>query len=104
MTRVESPLAAKSQPETKPQYAMTGMSKAPPSEAAKGPLIQPSKLTIDYNRLQIGGNKSFMEAWEEATKVSCLGSRIPGVKDTPFLGSVWGVKEAGKRLPPRNFV
>ena len=33
-------------------------------------------------------------------KVSCLGSRTPGVKDTPFLGSVWGAKEAGKRLPP----
>ena len=47
---------------------MTSISKAPPSEAAKGPLIQPSKLTVDYKHLQIGGNKSFMEAWEEATK------------------------------------
>ena len=69
-TRVESPLAAKSQPETKTQYAMTSMSKAPPSKAAKGPLIQPSKLKIDYSRLQIGGNKSFMEACEEATKAN----------------------------------
>ena len=34
-----------------------------------------------------------------AHQMSCLGSRIPGVKDTPFLGSVWGAKEAGKRLP-----
>ena len=31
--------------------------------------------------------------------LSCLGSRTPGVKDTPFLGSVWGAKEAGKRFP-----
>ena len=29
----------------------------------------------------------------------CLGSRTLGVKDTPFLGLVWGAKEAGKRLP-----
>ena len=34
-----------------------------------------------------------------ARQMSCLGSRTPGVKDTPFLGSVWGPKEAGKRLP-----
>ena len=33
-------------------------------------------------------------------QMSCLLSRTPGVKDTPFLGSVWGAKEAGKRLPP----
>ena len=39
-----------------------------------------------------------------ARQMSCLGSRTPGVKDTPFLGSVWGAKEAGKRLPPGNFV
>ena len=32
--------------------------------------------------------------------LSCLGSRTPGIKDTPFLGSVWGAKEAGKLLPP----
>ena len=35
-----------------------------------------------------------------ARKMSCLGSRTSGVKDTPFLGSVWGTKEAGKCLPP----
>ena len=28
-----------------------------------------------------------------ARQMSCLGSRTPGVKDTPFLGLVWGVKE-----------
>ena len=27
--------------------------------------------------------------------MSCLGSRTPGVKDTPFLGSARGAKEAG---------
>ena len=39
-----------------------------------------------------------------ARQMSCLGSRTPGVKDTPFLGSVWGAKEAGKRLPPGDIV
>ena len=27
-----------------------------------------------------------------------------GVKDTPFLGSVWGAKEAEERLLPGGFV
>ena len=39
-----------------------------------------------------------------ARQMSCLGSRTPGVKDTPFLGSVWGAKEAERRLPPGGFV
>ena len=39
-----------------------------------------------------------------ARQMSCLKSRTLGVKDTPFLGSVWGVKEAEKRLPPEDFV
>ena len=26
--------------------------------------------------------------------LSCLGRMTPGVKDTPFLGSAWGAKEA----------
>ena len=34
-----------------------------------------------------------------ARQMSCLRSRTPGVKDNPFLGSVWGAKEVGKRLP-----
>ena len=29
-----------------------------------------------------------------ARQMSCLGSQTPGVKDTPFFGSVWGAKEA----------
>ena len=29
-----------------------------------------------------------------ARQMSCLGRVIPGVKDTPFLGSAWGAKEA----------
>ena len=33
-------------------------------------------------------------------RMSCLGSRTPGVKDTPFLGSTRGAKEAGRRLLP----
>ena len=39
-----------------------------------------------------------------ARQMLCLGSRTLGVKDTPFLGSVWGAKEAGKRLPSGDFV
>ena len=39
-----------------------------------------------------------------ARKISSLGSRTPRVKDTPFLGSVWGAKEAGKHLPPGDFI
>ena len=31
--------------------------------------------------------------------LSCLGSRTPGVKDTPFLGSARGVTEAGDTFP-----
>ena len=33
-------------------------------------------------------------------QMSCLGSRTPGVKDTPFLGSARGAKEARRRRPP----
>ena len=39
-----------------------------------------------------------------ARQMSCLGSRTPGVKDTPVVGSVWGAKEAEKCLPPGGFV
>ena len=35
-----------------------------------------------------------------ARQMSCLGSRTPGVKDTPFLGSARGAKEAGRRQLP----
>ena len=45
-------------------------SKAPPSEAAKGPIDPSSNLVIDYSRLRVGENKSFMEAWEEASKLN----------------------------------
>ena len=39
-----------------------------------------------------------------ACQMSCLGSRTSGVKDTPFLGSVLGAKEAEERLSPGGFV
>ena len=35
-----------------------------------------------------------------ARQMSCLGSRTPGVKDTPFLGSARGAKEARRRQLP----
>ena len=39
-----------------------------------------------------------------ARQMSCLGSQTSGVKDNPFLGSVWGAKEAEGRLPQGGFV
>ena len=39
-----------------------------------------------------------------ARHVSCLGRVTPGVKDTPFLGSAWGVKEAVDLLTRSEFV
>ena len=49
--------------------------------------------------LEVDGGGSSACAPYLARQMSCLGSRTPGVKDTPFLGSVWGAKEAGKCLP-----
>ena len=42
--------------------------------------------------------------WVRIGLLSCLGSRTPEVKDTPFLGSVWDAKEAEERLLPGGFV
>ena len=69
-TRVESPLATKSQPVDKTQYLLISTSKTSPPETAKRPLDPSSNLTIDYSRHWIGENKSFMEAWEEASKLN----------------------------------
>ena len=38
------------------------------------------------------------ESVESCYLLSCLGPRTPGVKDTPFLGSTRGAKEAGRHL------
>ena len=38
-----------------------------------------------------------------ARQMSFLRSRTPGVKDTPFLGSVWGIEEAEDLLSPGGF-
>ena len=37
-------------------------------------------------------------------QMSCLGRVTPGVKDTPFLGSAWGTKEAVDLLTRSEFV
>ena len=50
--------------------------------------------------LEADGDESSACAPYLARQMSCLGSRTPGVKDTPFLGSAWGAKEAGRRLLP----
>ena len=39
-----------------------------------------------------------------ARQMSCLKRVTPGVKDTPFLGSAWGVKEAVDLFTRREFV
>ena len=39
-----------------------------------------------------------------ARQMSCLGRVTPGVKDTPFLGSTWGAKEAVDLLTWSEFV
>ena len=39
-----------------------------------------------------------------ARQMSCLGRVTPGVKDTPFLGSARGVKEAVDLFTRREFV
>ena len=36
--------------------------------------------------------------------MSCLGKVTPGVKDTPFLGSAWGAKEAVDLFSLTEFV
>ena len=54
--------------------------------------------------LEVDGGGSNACAPYLVRQMSCLGSRTPGVKDTPFLGSVWGAKEAEERLPPGCFV
>ena len=39
-----------------------------------------------------------------ARQMSCLGRVTPGVKDTLFLGSAWGAKEAADLFTHREFV
>ena len=39
-----------------------------------------------------------------ARQMSCLGRVTPGVKDTPFLGSAWGAKDAVDLLTRSKFV
>ena len=78
MTRVNTPLAAKSSPAAESQYVLTSTSKAPPSEAAKGPVDPSPELVIDYSRFRVRDNKSFMETWEEASKLNEEVARLQG--------------------------
>ena len=41
---------------------------------------------------------------DKGVRVSCLGGVTPGVKDTPFLGSARGTKEAEDLLTRSEFV
>ena len=49
--------------------------------------------------LEVDEDESSASAPYLVRQMSCLGSRTPGVKDTPFLGSARGAKEAGRHLP-----
>ena len=73
----------------------------------KGTTKNPEHVKTYFENFRIGEKNSShllntrKGGWVgKEVKMSCLGSRSPGVRDTPFLGSVWGVQEAGKRLPP----
>ena len=60
------------------EYAMTSTSKAPLPESNKGHADPASGLAIDYSRLRIGENKSFMDAWEEAFKWNEEAAKVKG--------------------------
>ena len=77
-TRVQSPPATKPQPTTQTEYAMTSTSQAPLPESQKGPTDPSSGLVVDYSRLRIGENKSFMDAWDEAFKWNEEASKVKG--------------------------
>ena len=58
------------------------------------------ELYVDLNgELEVDEDESSACAPYLARQMSCLGSQTPGVKDTPFLGSARGAKEAGRHLP-----
>ena len=77
-TQVPSPAATKLQPMDQTEYAMTSTSKAPLPESNKGPADPASGFAIDYSRLHIGENKSFMDAWDEAFKWNEEASKVQG--------------------------
>ena len=57
---------------------MTSTYKAPLPESSKGPVDRASDLVVDYSRLRIGENKSFMDAWNEAFKWNEEATRVKG--------------------------
>ena len=59
------------------------------------------ELEVDLSEdLEVDEEKSSACAPYLVRQMSCLGSRTPGVKDTSFLGSAQGAKEAGRRQSP----
>ena len=57
----------------------------PPSQSDI--LVQNSNQSLSVGQIMV-------QVYREMVNVSCLGKMTPGVKDTPFLGSTWGVNEA----------
>ena len=56
------------------------------------------------DELEVGEGEISACAPYLARQMSCLGRGTPGVKDTPFLGSAWGAKEAKDLLTRSEFV
>ena len=77
-TPVNTPLVAQPLTAATAEYVLTNTSKAPPTEAAKGPVDPSPELVIDYSRLRVGENKSFMEVWEEASRLNEEAARLQG--------------------------
>ena len=69
----------------------------PFQERGDDEVILTMDTTPSIDRQIASGDKQMHDHMHHNFKVSCLGSRTPGVKDTPFLGSARGAKEAGRR-------
>ena len=68
-------------------------------EAVASPLLLGAMLEEEPDdELEVDEDESSACAPYLARQMSCLGSRTPGVKDTPVVGSPRGAKEAEKRL------
>ena len=48
------------------------------SESSKGPAGPAPVLTVDYSRLRLGENKSFVDVWDEAFKWNEEDNRVKG--------------------------
>ena len=61
----------------------------PPSDSNKGSVSHTPEPAVDYSRLRLGENKSFVEAWEEAFKWNEEAARVKGEE----LASLMALKQ-----------